>query len=282
MKDSANCSRARKKATSAKPKSRSRTRLQIPSSAARKFEPSEFEVIEVRRIEVEELNAKLLNQLGFEDVQELRSFVRQELVRQFEYHQHKLLRSQVVELLTKDANWEMPEKLVRKQTSRELQRLTLELQRSGYERNEINRYLNAHSNNAREATVAALREHFVLEKIAEELKIEPTPQQYDAEIELLAEQNDVSPRRIRARLERTGQMDALRNQIIEREVIDRIVNAAKVTDENDTSFLERDQSTSNVTFLISGELVDIPEAQHDNDSPAVPGAPKLPEAEKGE
>ena len=135
-------------------------------------------------------------------------------------------------------------------------------------------------NNARQTTIAALREHFVLEKIAEELTIEPSTDDYDREIELLAEQSDMSVRRMRTRLEKTGQMDAVRNQIIERTVIEKITAAAKVSDVQDTEFLKRDTESGSIDFLISGYVADIPEAEHDNDAAAFPGAPKLPEAEK--
>ena len=69
---------------------------------------------------------------------------------------------------------EMPESLVRRQTNRELQRLTLELQRNGFNQEQIKSYVNASRFNARESTVAALREHFVLEKIAEVGKFDET------------------------------------------------------------------------------------------------------------
>jgi trigger factor len=48
---------------------------------------------------------------------------------------------------------------------------------------------------------------------------------------LIAQQSDMPERRVRARLEKQGQMDALRNQIVERKVIEKIVDAAKVTEE---------------------------------------------------
>lgn len=241
---------------------------------------AEFEIVEIRRIQVDDINAQLLDDLGFENATELRSFVRSELERQFHYQQQQDLRKQIVAKLTEGANWDMPESLVNKQTSRELQRLVLELQRSGFDRDRINQYVNASRINARTTTIEALREHFVLEKIAEEMELEPTAQEYDAEIELLAEQGDMSARRVRARLEKSGQMDAIRNQIIERQVIERIAGAAKLNDVPDTQFLKKDTAASSVDFMISGEAVDIPEAQHDNESVAFPGAPKLPEADK--
>ncbi len=238
-----------------------------------------FEIHEVKRIEVDEIGPDTLESLGFDDTAELRAFVRTELERQFEYHQQQALRKQIVDELTKGANWDMPESLVRRQTNRELQRMVLELQRSGFNQQQVSSYLNASRMNARENTIRALREHFVLEKIAEDLKVEPTAEDYDKEILLIAEQNDTSPRRIRARLEKSGQMDAIRNQIIERQVIDRIVEAGKVTDKEDQGFLKSDAESADIDFTIAGDYSDIPEAKH-ADVAETPGALKLPEKDK--
>ena len=62
------------------------------------------------------------------------------------------------------------------------------------------------------------------------MKIEETPEDYDEEIRLLAEQSGETPRRVRARLEKIGRMDILRNQIIERKVIDEILANATFRD----------------------------------------------------
>jgi trigger factor len=241
---------------------------------------AEFEIFEVRRIEVDEISPAMLDSLGFESTEDLRSFVKNELQKQFEYHQHQSLRKQIVDILTAGADWELPESLVRRQTNRELQRLMLELQRNGFNQEQINSYLNASRLNARESTVAALREHFVLEKIAEDLEVEPTPEDYDREIELIAEQSDSSPRKVRARLEKSGQMDAIRNQIIERRVIEQIAAVGKLTDEQDTSFLKSDPESADIDFTIAGDYEEIPEAKHADEPAPRPGSPKLPETER--
>lgn len=240
----------------------------------------EFKIHEVKRIQVDEISPSMLEGLGFDDTEELRSFVRSELTRQFEYHQQQSLRKQIVDELTKDADWELPESLVRKQTNRELQRMMLELQRSGFNEEQVKSYMNASRMNARTSTIRALREHFVLEKIAEDLSLEPSAEDYDKEIELIAEQDDSSPRRIRARLEKSGQMDAVRNQIIERQVIEKITAAGKVTEKEDLSFLTTEPEVSDIDFAIAGDYDDIPEAKHDNEPAKHSGAPKLPEKEK--
>jgi trigger factor len=113
---------------------------------------------------------------------------------------------------------------------RELERKVLELRRSGFEEEMIRRVVNASRQNAQAITEAALREHFILEKIAEDEKVDADESDYQEEISLIAQQSDMPERRVRARLEKQGQMDALRNQIVERKVIELIVAAAKVTD----------------------------------------------------
>jgi trigger factor len=224
---------------------------------------AEFEIVEVRRFSVDDLNPRNLENLGFDSVEEIRAFVREELQKQLEYHQQQALREQIVNFLTKDAQWELPADLVRRQTSRELQRQALEMQRSGFPQDQIRSYLNAARRNAQESTVKALREHFILEKIAEDLKIEPTPEEYDAEIELIAEQSDASPRRIRARLEKSGQMDALRNQILERSVIQRVTEAASVTEVVKDSLMQSVPEESAVEFRVAHVAAELPEAKYD-------------------
>ncbi|NCY17788.1 MAG: trigger factor, partial [Actinobacteria bacterium] len=62
-----------------------------------------FKVIEIRRVNVEALGPKVLEQIGFDDTDELRDFVRSELKRQSEYHQTQLLREQITKQLTSGA-----------------------------------------------------------------------------------------------------------------------------------------------------------------------------------
>jgi trigger factor len=106
----------------------------------------------------------------------------------------------------------------------------MELQRSGYGQDEITAQLNAIRQNSAANTAQALKEHFILEKIAEIENVEDTPEDYDTEVALIAAQSNSTPRRIRAQIEKEGHMDILRNQIIERKVIDMINQNAKFTE----------------------------------------------------
>jgi len=222
-----------------------------------------FKVIEIRRVNVEGLTSGVLEQIGFDDTNELRDFVRGELKRQSDYHQNQLLREQITEQLTAGADWELPSNLVRRQAERELQRRVLEMRRNGFEDEQIRTVVNSMRRNIEELTREALREHFVLEKIAEDLKIEPTEEQYEEEIKLIAEQSDATVRQVRGKLDRTGQMDALRNQILERTVIDKIVSAAEVSTVQGESILKKEPKEYAVEFLVAPVSQALPEAKYD-------------------
>jgi trigger factor len=229
-----------------------------------------FEVLEVKKLEVPALTRELLDELGgFADEAELRDAVRDQLARQLDYEQHRRAREQITAALTEAANWELPPALLQRQSHRELQRAVMELQRSGFSDEEIHAHENMLRQNSSVGTARALKEHFILERIAEEEEIDAAEDDYDAEIRLIAAQSNESARRVRARLEKSGSMDVLRNQIVERKVIERILEHAKFKEApyelRHTDEEAIDQSAG------GGEQADIPSAKYDEEE-------KVPEA----
>lgn len=190
-----------------------------------------FEVLDVKRLELPELTPQFLDAMGgFQSEAELRDAVRDNLHRQLEYQQRRAAREQIAAALTEAATWELPPALLKRQSARELQRAVMELRSSGFSDDEIRAYENELRQNSLQSTSRALKEHFILERIAEEENISDEEEDYDREIRLMAEQSGESPRRVRARLEKSGRMDVLRNQVIERKVIELILANAQFKD----------------------------------------------------
>jgi trigger factor len=223
-----------------------------------------FEVLEVKKLEVPELTSELLDELGgFADEAELRDAIRDQLGRQLEYDQHRRAREQITAALTVAANWELPPAMLQRQSRRELQRAVMELQRSGFSDEEIHAHENALRQNSMASTARALKEHFILERIAEDEQIDAGEEDYESEIRLIAAQSDESPRRVRARLEKSGSMDVLRNQIIERKVIERIL--AHATFKEVPYHLHRTDEEAVDRAAGGGEQADIPAAKYDEE-----------------
>lgn len=224
-----------------------------------------FEVLEVKKLRLPELTPELLQEMGgFDSEGELRDALKAHLERQLQYHQQQKARQQITAALTAAADWDLPPDLLKRQSRRELERSVLELRRSGFSDQEIRAHENELRQNTMSNTARSLKEHFILERIAEEEKIEDLPDDYDDEIRLIAAQSGESVRRVRAQLEKRDLMDILRNQIIERKTIELILSKAKF---KDVPFEPEGTETEAVDQSAAGESdADIPEAKHGGES----------------
>jgi trigger factor len=133
--------------------------------------------------------------------------------------------------LIKKADWELPPGLLKRQSVRELERAVMELRRAGFSEAEIRARQNELRQNSAASTARALKEHFILERIAEEENVEAEEGDFEQEIFLIAMQSGESPRRVRAQIEKRGLMDVLQNQIVERKVLERVQAEAKFKDQ---------------------------------------------------
>lgn len=225
----------------------------------------EFEILDVKRVEkksAEELG-KTLQMEG----DELTKMIREGLVSRLEYAQRKSVRDQISKLLTESADWDLPPDLLRRQSGRELERAVIELRSSGFSDEEIRERENRLRHNILDQTKTLLKEHFILERIAEAEDVQETDADFDVECERIAAQQNTSARSVRAMLERNGQIDSLRNMIVERKVIELITEEAtfKATKYEN----ENQQKSSAIDFHSGGAVSQIPEAKHADNS--VPG-----------
>jgi len=255
------------------------TKLTIsPESENEEFRGKEvdlsLEIVTVEERKLPELNHDFLERIGgFKDEEELNAEVRKEMERQLKFFQQRRSRQQITTQLTVTATWDLPQDMLRRQARRELDRALMELQRSGFSNDQIRQYMNELHQNAMASTARALKEHFILERIAEEEKIEAEPDDYEKEIELIADQSDETPRRVRARIEKKGLMDTLRNQIVERKVIELIEQHAEF---RDVPYNPQKDEVAAVSYAAAGASPEsIPDAEHNEGiNPATAGKTK--------
>jgi trigger factor len=189
-----------------------------------------FEVKDVQRLRLPELNGEFLESVRIESESALREEVRNALERQVAYEQRQTARTQVLEQITASADWELPESMVMRQVENALRREILEMQQSGFTEEQIRARESELLQNQVSMTRQALKEHFVLDKIANEEKLEVTPSDKDREISYMATQRGESPRKVRTRLEKTGLIENLEAQILERKAIDVVLSKAVFVD----------------------------------------------------
>ena len=184
-------------------------------------------VSSVQKLETPALDGDLLARIGVESEEKLRTEVQDILDRQVTYKQRQSAREQLLEIIGESSDWELPEELVLKQVENALHREILEMQQAGYTPKEIQ----ARENDLRQRSVSvtrqAMKEHFILDSIATAENIEVSPQDVEMEIMMMAFQSGETPRRLRARLVKTGVIENLEAQIRERKAVDVALDKAK-------------------------------------------------------
>ena len=132
-------------------------------------------MLEVKKLEMPELTPELLDELGgFESTRPncaTRSAT--SLNRQLEYEQHRRAREQITAALTEAANWELPPGHV---AAAEPPRVAAGGDGIAAAAASATRRSSAHENDLRQnstaSTARALKEHFILERIAEDEEID--------------------------------------------------------------------------------------------------------------
>jgi trigger factor len=188
---------------------------------------SAWEIKEIKTLKLPELTHEFLHAFGVHTEEQFHELIRVVLQRRLEYHQHQAARQQIMQHLAATANWDLPEDLLQRQARRAISRRIMEMRSDGISEDEIRGRLRIMQQDILQSTAQGLKEHFVLQKIAELEKIEIDDDDIEDEIERMARQEGESPRRVRARLEKEDMMEALAAEIIERRALDVILDSAE-------------------------------------------------------
>lgn len=152
------------------------------------------------------------------------------LERRLEYTQRQSARKQVLEQIAAASTWELPQDMLRKQARKTLHRRLMEMKNAGMSDEQIKGRRRLLEQDVLKSTADALKEHFVLQKVAEVEKIEIEQDDIDAEIDRIAEQSGESFRKVKARLEKEDLIEAVAADLLERKALDMIIASATYED----------------------------------------------------
>jgi trigger factor len=190
-------------------------------------------VVSVRRKELPDLDDEWAKSLGeeFESLENLREKVREDLVKRASVESDNHLRSQVMRKLVEAHPFEVPQTLSEHQANNRLESAVRDMIGRGIDprSQEIN------WDGVREQLKAQaefdVRGSMLLDKIAEQEKIEVTDEEVEAEINSIAEASRQSPEQVRAALTKQGGATSIADRLRNRKALDLIVENARVTDE---------------------------------------------------
>jgi trigger factor len=169
-----------------------------------------------------ELNDEFAKSLGeFATLEEVRKRIREGMEQERKHKAEHESKDKLVATLIKNNEFEIPESLVDRQIDLRLERGLKALVAQGMKSEDIKKMDFARLRaGQRDQAVQEVKASLLLEKIADEEKIEVGDEEIDREIDALAKQSKQTPEEIRARLTRDGALDRIRNRIRTEKTLD--------------------------------------------------------------
>ncbi len=176
----------------------------------------------IKQKSLPELDDQFATQLGeFKSLEEIRLRIREGMEAERKHAAEHEAKDKLVAELVKRSEFEVPEALVERQIDVRLERGLRALAAQGMKAEDIKKMdLNRLRVGQREQALQEVKASLLLDKIAEEEKIEVSDEEVNGEIDALARQSKQTPDAIRARLTRDGALDRIRNRIRSEKTLD--------------------------------------------------------------
>ncbi|MGB7585438.1 MAG: trigger factor, partial [Terriglobales bacterium] len=176
----------------------------------------------IKQKSVPELNDGFAKELGeFANLDDVRKRIREGMEAERKQAAERESKDKLVTELIKRNDLEMPESLVERQIDLRLERGLRALAAQGMKSEDMKKMdLNRLRAGQRDQAVQELKAAMLLEKIADQEKIEVGDEEINREVEALAEQSKQPVESIRARLTQEGVLDRIRNRIRNEKTLD--------------------------------------------------------------
>jgi trigger factor len=187
----------------------------------------------VRRKELPELDDEWAKSLGeeFESLDNLREKVREDLQQRAGVESENRIRSEVMKKLVEAHQFEVPQTLSEHQANNRLEAAVRDMMERGMDPRGQNINWEGVRNSMKAQADFDVRGSMLLEKIAEQEKIEVREEEIEAEINEIAVSSRQPPEQVRAALTKQGGTTSIADRLRNRKALDLIVGNARVTDE---------------------------------------------------
>jgi trigger factor len=198
-----------------------------------------FKVETIMRRQVPELNDELAEQIGMENADQVRDYLREQVENALEEQREELQQDLIVSALLEKFDFEMPESLVERQTVQAQSRQLVNLLRQGVPREEAEQYVTQNPHERRESVKRGLQANFLLSKIARQEKVFVTESDVQAQVRQFAAQQGWREERAQEYLEERGMLSSFRADMREERTMEMLIEKAEITTLSDDEWREK-------------------------------------------
>ena len=184
----------------------------------------------IKKLELAEINDQFLESLGFTNEQELKDALKEQMDLRIRNDVQQAMRDQVSKYLMDNIQLEVPAKMSARQTQRIIQRRASDLLMRGMPANEIEANIEKIKAGADEQAAAELKAFFVLDKVAEQFKIDVSDGELNQQVAMAAMQSGERPEKLKQELAKNGTLQSMYLRLRENKALDKILESAKIED----------------------------------------------------
>lgn len=186
---------------------------------------------DIKRIQLPEINEAWLKSMDFETLDEFKDATRRRVKAEKEKEADRVVEQRILEELRRRHDFAIPEGLITANVDRVLARTQIDLQAAGWPEEKIAKQLEASREGSREVVATYLRNHYLLEAIADKEKIFVTEDEVEDRIQRIAAVSGKWPHEVKEQYESKGFLSVLRSKMREEKVLAFLREKAKVEQE---------------------------------------------------
>ncbi len=190
----------------------------------------EFTVKEIKRLVPAELDEDFLAALAVDSEEELRDAIRSNLETRIGDQVSQRMQEQIADYLVDHTKMDVPAGLSQRQAERSVARRTVEMLQAGIPMSEVEKNADDMRAAAHDQTVRDLKLFFILEKIAEDQKIEVGEEEINGAIAMMAQQANMRFDRMRDELSKNNRLMTLYVQLRDKQVLAQLLKDAEITE----------------------------------------------------
>ncbi|NOX57465.1 MAG: hypothetical protein GXP29_01235 [Planctomycetes bacterium] len=190
----------------------------------------ELEISLVKRLEVPEMDAAYLETMGFESKKEFEDHVQDSMEQSLRQKVRQEMRNQAREHLLKNADFDIPEGVSQRHTEHLVGQQMMNLYRQGVPDGEISKHADELRTAASEQARNELKLVFMMDKIAEDMKVDVSEEEINGAIATIAARRNRRFDRVRDEIISTGHLRTLYVQLRDEKVLEKLLDDADVSE----------------------------------------------------
>jgi len=179
-----------------------------------------LKLVAIKEKKVPELNNDFAKDIGeFKSLEELKDRIRKEIAFSKENAAKRKVAEEILERISADVNFELPETLVEQEHLALLKRRLSRIPNQDLKKEDIESIKNIDKDQA----VKNVKNHLILKKISEIEGIQVSREEENSELKSIAMANNVPMERLRENLSQEGRLEEFRNNLIIKKTVDFLV-----------------------------------------------------------